>query len=346
MGMSQNLEYIARIAGVSRSTVSRVINQHPNVRLSTRERVLKIIRETNYRPNIAARSLVTQQTRVLSLVIPQSIAYTFTDPYFPTLLQSVMVKAGEFDYAVMLWVGNSDEDHDRFSERVIRNSLFDGLLVASAGSDDPIIRYLSEARFPFLLVGPPPFENLNYIDVDNAGGAFEAVSHLIAVGWKRIGLITGPLNMGSAVCRMNGYRRALQHAGLPVDETLIVEGAYTEQSGYEAMHTLLDRGIDAVFCSSDMMTFGALRALAECGRRAPHDIGVVSFDDLPASASTNPPLSTVRQPITGIGIQATQMLVDLLTGRAEPPYQRILPAHLIVRASSDPSHAPVQHEEV
>lgn len=337
--MNHNLEYIAKIAGVSRSTVSRVINHHPNVRVSTRERVLQIIRENNFRPNMAARSLVTQQTRVLSLVIPQAIAYTFTDPYFPTLLQSIMMKAGEFDYAVMLWIGNSDENHDRFSERVIRNSLFDGLLVASAGKDDPLIRYLSETRFPFLLVGPPPFDNLNYIDVDNEGGAFEAVGHLIEVGWTRIGLITGPMKMGSAVCRMNGYRRALAHAGYPVDETLIVEGQYTEQSGYEAMHTLIDRGVDAVFGSSDMMTFGALRAIAECGRRVPQDIGVASFDDLPASASTNPPLTTVRQPIGGIGIQATQMLIELLTGRAEAPYQKILPAHLIVRASSDPNRA-------
>lgn len=334
--MGQNLEYIARIAGVSRSTVSRVINHHPNVRTSTRERVMQVIRENNFRPNLAARSLVTQQTRVLSLVIPQAIAYTFTDPYFPTLLQSVMMKAGEFDYAVMLWIGNRDEDHDRFSERVIRNSLFDGLLVASAGTDDPLISYLSEARFPFLLVGPPSMDNLNYIDVDNESGAFDAVTHLIQVGWQRIGLITGPLGMGSAVCRINGYRRALQQSGHNVDEALIVEGAYTEQSGYDAMRTLIGRGVDAVFCSSDMMTFGALRAIADCGRRVPHDIGVASFDDLPASASTNPPLTTVHQPITGIGIQATQMLIDLLTGRAEPPYQKILPAHLIVRGSSDP----------
>ena len=337
--MNHNLEYIARIAGVSRSTVSRVINHHPNVRSSTRDRVLQVIRENNFRPNLAARSLVTQQTRVLSLVIPQAIAYTFTDPYFPTILQSIMMKAGEFDYAVMLWIGNSDEDHERFSQRVIRNSLFDGLLVASAGQDDPLIPYLSETGFPFLLVGPPPFDNLNYIDVDNEGGAFAAVSHLIEVGWTRIGLITGPLNMGSAVCRVAGYRRALRTAGYPVDEAIVAEGAYTEQSGYDAMRLLLDRGVDAAFCSSDMMAFGALRAIAECGRQVGRDIGVAGFDDLPASASTNPPLTTVHQPISGIGIQATQMLIDLLTGRAEPPYQRILPAHLIVRGSSDPSRA-------
>lgn len=335
--MNHNLEYIARIAGVSRSTVSRVINQHPNVRSSTRDRVLKVIRDNNFRPNMAARSLVTQQTRVLSLVIPQAIAYTFTDPYFPTLIQSVMAKAGEFDYAVMLWIGNGDEDHDRFGGRVIRNSLFDGMMVASAVIDDPLVPYLSEAGYPFVLVGPPPFDNLNYVDVDNEGGAFTAATHLIAVGWTRIGLITGPLNMGSAISRANGYRRALLTTGVPLDENLIVEGAYTEQSGYDAMQTLLDQRVDAVFCSSDMMAFGALRAIADRGLQVPCDIGIAGFDDLPASASTNPPLTTVHQPIGGIGSQATQMLIDLLTGRAEPPYQRILPSHLVIRGTSDPT---------
>lgn len=335
--MSQSLENIARIAGVSRSTVSRVINQHPNVRLSTRERVMQVIRENNYRPNMVARSLVTQQTRVLSLVIPQAVAYTVTDPYFPTLLQSVMLKAGEFDYAVMVWIGNSDEDHERFNERVIRNSLFDGLLVASADTDESLVQSLTEARFPFLLVGPPPIDNLNYIDVDNEGGAFQAVSHLIESGWTRIGLITGPLTMGSALCRMAGYRKALQLAGYEVDESLIVEGGYTEQSGYDAMLTLLDRGVDAVFSSSDTMSYGALRAIEQRGLRVPQEIGIASFDDLPASASCNPPLTTVRQPIAGIGIQATQMLIDLLTGRAETPYQKILPTHLVIRGSSDPA---------
>lgn len=331
--MSNNLEYIAKIAGVSRSTVSRVINHHPNVSASTRERVKQIIRENNFRPNLAARSLVTQQTRVLSLVIPQAIAYTFTDPYFPMLLQSIMVKAGEFDYAVMIWIGNGDEDNERFSARVIRNSLFDGLLVASAGMDDPLIRSLSESRFPFLLVGPPPFDNLNYVDVDNEGGAYDAVNHLIQIGWQRIGLISGPKSMGSAICRTNGYRRALAHAGYPVDEALIVEGQYTEQSGYDAMRMLIEKGVDAVFCASDMMGYGALRAIAECGLRVPHDIGIVSFDDLPASASTNPPMTTVHQPIGGIGTYATRMLIDLINGVTSSPSQAILTTQLVIRDS-------------
>ncbi|MFO7322909.1 MAG: LacI family DNA-binding transcriptional regulator [Chloroflexota bacterium] len=332
--MNQNLEHIARLAGVSRSTVSRVINNHPNVKPETRARVQAIIREQNFRPNAAARTLVTQESNVLSLVIPQAVASTFTDPYFPMLIQSITAKANELDYALMLWIGNSNEMADRFAQRVLENSLFGGLLIAAAVNNDPLIPYLVNVQIPFLIIGPPPLPELNFIDVDNLGAARAAVSHLIDMGWKRIGTITGPLNMGAAAARLDGYRLALQEAGLTVDEALIVEGRFDEPSGYEAMNALLQQQVDAVFVASDMMAFGALRAIHEAGLRVPEDIGIVGFDDLPASASSTPPLTTVRQPIQEVGSLATQMLADLLQGRAEPPYQKILPATLVVRQSS------------
>src|SRR5690606_4313945 len=232
--MNQNLEHIARLAGVSRSTVSRVINNHPNVKPETRARVQAIIREQNFRPNAAARTLVTQESNVLSLVIPQAVASTFTDPYFPMLIQSITAKANELDYALMLWIGNSNEMADRFAQRVLENSLFGGLLIAAAVNNDPLIPYLVNVQIPFLIIGPPPLPELNFIDVDNLGAARAAVSHLIDMGWKRIGTITGPLNMGAAAARLDGYRLALQEAGLTVDEALIVEGRFDEPSGYEA----------------------------------------------------------------------------------------------------------------
>lgn len=137
--MTQNLEDIARLAGVSRSTVSRVINNHPNVSAATREKVLKIINERQFRPNVAARALVTQRTRVLSVVIPQLLAATFTDPYFPTLLQSITLRANQHDYALMLWVGNSTEEEQRFCDRILNNTLFDGIIIASAVDGDPLV---------------------------------------------------------------------------------------------------------------------------------------------------------------------------------------------------------------
>jgi LacI family transcriptional regulator len=331
--MSRNLEEIARLAGVSRSTASRVINNHPNVSEETRNRVMTVIREQNFRPNLAARALVTQQTRVISLVIPQAIGSTFTDPYFPTLIQGIMARANELDYAVMLWIGNLEEE-DRFRERIVHNTFFDGLLIASAIKDDPLIRDLSRMNFPFVIVGPAPFANLNYIDVDNCRGADDAVMHLVRCGYKRIGTITGPMNMNAAVDRLSGYRDVMDRARLPIDESLIVEGRFDEGSGYAAMKTLLARGVDAVFAASDMMAVGALRAIDEAGLRVPKDIAVVGFDDLPLAASLRVPLTTVHQPIQEVGSMATQMLVDLLNGTAETPYQKILPATLVIRETS------------
>ncbi len=329
--MSQNLEDIAKLAGVSRSTVSRVINNHPNVSQQTRERVLKVIQEQRFRPNMAARALVTQQTRALSLVIPQAVADTFTDPYFPTLMQGVTQKANQCDYAVVLWIGNGAEEEERFCERILSNSLFDGLILASLVNNDPLIPRLTQAAFPFVLIGPPQLDNLNYIDVDNARAAEVAVSHLIRLGRQRIGTITGPHNMGAALERLAGYRNALERAGRPVDNTLIAEGDFREDSGYLAMRTLLPRRLDAVFVASDMMALGAIRAIHEAGLRIPDDIAVVGFDDIPIAASTKPPLTTVRQPIRELGSLATQVLIDLLNGVIEPPYQLILPAQLVIR---------------
>ena len=329
--MRQNLEDIARLSGVSRSTVSRVVNQHPNVSARTREKVLEIIREQNYRPNPTARALAMQQSRTISVVIPQAVTYAFGDPYYALLIQGIMAKANEFDYAVMLWLGDSNEEENRFGERVLNHTLVDGLVITAAASDDPLIPHLAKAGFPFVVIGPPQVESLNYVDVDNVRGAQLAVSHLIHLGWGRIGTITGPMYSGAAQARLKGYRLALERAGRPIDEKLIAQGAFDEVSGYVRMRYLLQRGVDAVFAASDMMAVGALRAIHEQGLRVPDDIGLVGFDDQPFAAATAPPLTTVRQPIQDLGATAMQVLIDLLNGDHDSLSQIILPAQLIVR---------------
>ncbi len=329
--MRQNLEDIARLSGVSRSTVSRVINEHPNVSVQTREKVLQIIHEQNYRPNPAARALATQQARTVSVVIPQAVSNAFGDPYYAILVQGIMAKANEFDYAVLLWLGGSNEEENRFGERVLNHTLVDGLLITAAEADDPLIPHLAKAGFPFVVIGPPPSDSLNYVDIDNVRGAQLAVTHLIHLGWERIGTIAGPLQSGAAQARLKGYRQAFERAGRKLDERLIVQGAFDEVSGYVRMRTLLQRGVDAVFVASDMMAVGALRAIHEQGLRVPDEIGIVGFDDQPFAAATTPPLTTVRQPIQELGAVAMQILLDLLNGAQETPGQIILPAQLIVR---------------
>lgn len=331
--MKYNLKDIARLAGVSKSTVSRVVNNQPNVNEHTREKVLEIIRQHNFHLNTAARALVTQQTHILSVIIPQSIASTFTDPYFPSVIQSVSRVASEHDYAIMLWIGNDTDEEGRFGERIIHNGMFDGALIASAVDDDPLVEHLSKAGFPYVLIGPPHFENANYVDVDNCNGAYHAVVHLIGLRRKRIGTITGPMNMGASKDRFSGYRNALADANIPYDADLVYEGNFEEVSGYQGTLALLQQDVDAIFAASDMMALGALRALSERNVKVPDDVAVVGFDDMPFASHTKPALTTVHQPIAELGADAARTLIRLVERQLVEPYQVIFPAYLIVRES-------------
>ena len=331
--MKQGLEEIAKLAGVSKSTVSRVVNNQPNVNERTRQRVLEIIREVNFRPNKAARALVTQHTKVLSVVIPQPLAATFTDPYFPRLLQSISGKANQQDYAIMLWIGDNAEQEDRFTDRILNNSFFDGVLIASAVDDDPLVERLKDAGFPYVLIGPAQKGVPYNVDVDNLSASREAVRHLIALHYRRIGTITGVLNMGAAQHRLQGYREALAEAGLDADPNLILSGDYNEIQSYEAMRHLIAHGVDAVFCASDVMALGAVRAITDAGLRVGVDIGVVGFDDMPFASTLHPPLTTVRQPIADLGDRATDILMRLIEEEPVPQDHVLLPAHLVVRQS-------------
>lgn len=331
--MNRNLEDIAKIAGVSRSTVSRVINNQPNVSEDTRRRVLSVIEEHNFRPNIAARALVTQQTRVLSVVIPKAVSDTFTDPYFPTLIQGAMSAANQQEYAVMLWIGNATEDEERFFQRILSNSLFDGIIVASALTDDPLRLWLQRAGFPYVFIGAPQDESLNYVDVDNVQAGQAAVSHLIRLGYQRIGTLAGPQKLGAGIDRLKGYRMALERAGRRIDNDLIIESQFSEVAGYMNMKKLLQRHVDAVFAASDVIAFGAMRAIREQGLRIPQDVAVIGFDDIDSAAQAFPPLTTVRQPILEEGAAAARVLIDLIQKRVEGPQRVLLNTELIIRDS-------------
>jgi LacI family transcriptional regulator len=332
-----NLEDIAKRAGVSRSTVSRVVNDEPYVSAKTREKVLAVIAEVGYAPNPGARMMVTQRTHVIGVVIPQSIAVVFEDPhYFPTLLQGISEAAHKRDYATLLWLGSSDEDEERFYDRMLRNRLMDGLLVASATNHAPIIQRLVERRVPFVMVESPAVlaDQISYITVDNVAAAMDAVGHLIDLGRRRIGTITGSLSNTDALDRVEGYKQALRAANLKVDKNLIVEGHFSSRSGYLGMKALLQQDVDAVFAASDTTAYGAMQALVEAGVRVPEEVAVVGFDDLPRAQEVIPPLTTVRQPIQQKGYQATNMLLDLIEGVIAGPKHVLLPTQLVIRQST------------
>ena len=298
-----NLEDIAQLAGVSRSTVSRVVNNDPRVREQTRQRVLKIIAEHNYTPNIAARSLVTQRTQLLGLYIPYFVSDLFTDPYFPMLIQAITTRATEQEYDVMLWLRGSSISPDHFHQRVLDNRMADGLILASTSRGDRLAQRLLERGQTFIVNGRP-WENadeMNYVDTANVEGAQQAVEHLARLGRKRIGTITGRLDVISAYDRLIGYRQALERLGLPYDPALEAQADFSETGGYIAMRRLLQQRPDAVFVASDHMAVGALRAIHEAGLSVPDDIAIVGFDDMPFATMAATNLTTIRQPVQRLG---------------------------------------------
>lgn len=330
--MPLTLEDIARLSGVSRSTVSRVINGDENVKEDTREKVMQVLRETNFQPNLAARGLAAGRTNVLGLVIPASVTKIFSDPYFPILIQGVSSACNALQYTVMLWLAEPEYER-RMISQILHNGLVDGVIVTSMLMDDPIVNSLYTSKMPFVLVGRHPTLDVNYIDVDNVQGAAEATTHLILNCRKTIATIAGPQNMVSGYDRYQGYLKALRSRQIPFRSELVFEGDFTEQSGYVAMQKLLASKPDGVFCASDMMAIGAMRAIREADLRIPEDISVIGYDDLQISAREEPPLASLRQPVHRMGSLAAETLVDIIRHPSEKTKHILLPTELVIRAS-------------
>ena len=326
------LEKIGELAGVSRATVSRVVNGQPNVRPEVRERVLAVIAETGYQPNLAARSLASNRSGLIGLIIPRILQSLFTDPYYPRLLQGVAQVCNEYDVILSLFMFHSEDEETRLYPRVLQPGVLDGVIVVSSLEEDPLIARLADSDMPFVVIGrPTDTAAVSYVDVDNVTGAHTAVSHLLHLGRQRIATITGRQDMSAGTDRLQGYRQALADAARPFDPNLVAEGQFDEVEAYNAMLRLLPHQPDAVFVASDAMALGALHALRHAGVAVPDDIAIVGYDDLPAAAIAMPPLTTIRQPIRRFGVLAVETLMDIIENGAEPPRRVILPTELIIR---------------
>lgn len=333
------LEHIAELAGVSRSTVSRVVNDDPNVHAATRERVWQIIREHDFYPNTAARALASRRSHIIGLMIPQALHTVFSDPYFPTLIQGIAAASEQRGYYLMLSLMLRQSD-DTFG-RLIGAGHMDGLIVASALTEDHFVQRLLDENFPFVLIGRSPnHAEITTIDADNVRGASMAAQYLARLGYARIATITGPLNMNAAIDRREGFLLGLRALGIDVPAAYIQEGDWSEWSGTQAMERLLrtQPPPEAVFAASDIMAIGAYKTIRTAGLRVPEDIALVGFDDVPMASAVEPPLTTVRQPIERLGHLAASTLIDRL--QMDPARQNlvsvqhiVLPTELVVRAS-------------
>jgi LacI family transcriptional regulator len=333
--MSLTIEHIATLADVSRSTVSRVLNNHPSVRPVVRERVLQVIREQNYAPQAAARSLANARTDTIGLLVPRSAAKSLADPFIASIIRAVFEASAQQGYFGLLALMTADMEPG-FYDRILRSRHFDGVIMFSSDIDDPILPLLIKDGGPLVLIGRHPyFLNVKSVDVENREGAREAVAHLIGLGHRRIGLINGELQMEAAQARRDGYKQALLEAGIGIDAELMVEGFFSEAASYAAMLQVLDlaQPPTAVFAASDTMAIGAMDAIRDRGLRVPDHVAMIGYDDLPLAANATPPLTSVHQPVSDMGAHAVRVLVEQIKGQGPGTSVR-LPAHLVVRESS------------
>jgi DNA-binding LacI/PurR family transcriptional regulator len=330
------LEAVARRAGVSRATVSRVVNGSTTVAVAIRDAVNQAVEELGYVPNQAARSLVTQRTESIALILPETANRVFSDDlFFPAVIRGVSTELEAADKQLVLMMAGSAASHDRV-ERYAMAGHVDGVMFASMHGADPLPGTLARLGIPVVCSGrpmSPPVTPIPYVDVDHLGGVAQAMQHLLGTGRRRIATIAGPQDMIAGVDRLNGYRAALAEAGL-AEHTAI--GDFTRESGAQAMGRLLadDPTLDAVFVASDMMAHGALQALKDAGRRVPEDVAVIGFDDFEISRYSDPPLTTVRQPIMDIGRTMARQMLGLVTDEADVPQAVVLPTELVIRGSA------------
>jgi LacI family transcriptional regulator len=332
---------VAKRAGVSTMTVSRVINSSGYIAQETQERVEKAIAELGFVPNALARSLRFKQTKTIALVLTD-----ITNPFFTTLARGVEDAASENGFTVMFT--NTDESSDEEAENlnILLQKQVDGVLLVPAGSSNESVTYLQERSIPVVVLDRRvPDVKVDTVCSDSVPGAYQVTRHLIDLGHRSIAIISGPLHISTSADRAEGFRSAMQEAGLPIDSRWVQHGHFTQDSGYEMVKALLplQPRPTAILAANNFIAIGAYAALRAAGLRIPEDISLVTFDDLPAKLMLEPFLTTVDQAAYEMGYQATQLLLTHLNGETlAEPRVIVLPTQLIIRSSS--GKAPLEQD--
>jgi LacI family transcriptional regulator len=323
---------IALHAGVSITTVSHVVNGTRFVSETARVRVNDAITELKYVPSALARSLKNNRTHTIGMMIPNC-----SNPFFAELIRGIEDTCFAADFNVILCNSDDDANKQRKYIRVLTEKQVDGLIIFSSGGDTELSQLLREIEMPRILLDREVEQvNADLVEVDHEAGAWIATRHLIDLGHKRIACITGPLDLAPARQRLNGYRRAIAEAGLPVTPMWEIDGGFTSEMGYSAMQRLLvlSQKPSAVFASNDLMAIGAICAGTAHGLRVPEDISVVGFDDIALAAYSSPPLTTVVQPKHQLGAMAASFLIERIAQPDRPLRREILQPKLSLRKST------------
>jgi LacI family transcriptional regulator len=329
------IEDVAALAGVSRQTVSRVLNENDYVADETRARVLAAIEQLSYRPNILARSMVVGHTCTLGCISPNLTDYTFA-----INIESAQAEARRHGYFILAGSAPTEDDVEPLLEEML-NRQVDGLLVINPHADyryrcfAPLIK---RGMVVVYLGNSSQDESVSWVRCDDHEGGFQATSYLTGLGHTAVATIIGPENEECAVDRLRGYREALTLAGLESVPGLVAVGDWSAKSGYQAAQRLLATGwpFSAIFAQNDRMAVGALRALREASLSVPDDVSMIGFDDIPLASYFDPPLTTLRQPMEESGRRAAQLLIETINDPDRAPEGVLIHARLIERASCAP----------
>lgn len=327
------LEQVAALSGFSRATVSRVVNGERNVAPEIQEIVLKAVRELNYVPNPAARSLARQRTDCYAFVVSEAETRFFSDDqFFPELVKGLGDELEAAGKQLILMIAHDPASYERIERYAVGGHL-DGVILASMHGVDPLPLALERVGVPVVISGRPlGTHDIPYVDVDHRRAVHEAVDYLVDSGRRAIATIAGPQDMIAGIQRLDGYREAVSVAFM---RPVIAYGDFTRASGVTAMRELLDTNpeIDAVFVASDLMADGAMQVIRDAGLRIPEDVAVVGFDDIELAQHTQPALTTVRQPIRELGAELARKVIALQSG-ADVETATIVATNLVRRQSA------------
>lgn len=328
---------VADRAGVSRTTVSLVLNNVPGVQITkaTRQRVLVAAEELNYVPDAAAQALVSRQSQIIGLILIRTPHQIAADSFLTQTLDGLIQSIHQQGMRLLIDIVDPRHQKETYLQ-LVRANRIDGIILSGPRIDDQALTELEQVQFPTVLLGQMPGSWFSSVDVDNRAAAQTAVAHLLNLGHTRIACITNaPVTYTAARQRLKGYRQALEKAGVPFNDSLIRYGEFDTESGYEMMASLLEGGISftAAFVASDTLAYGAKAAIRERGLRIPQDIAMVGMDDLPLSRYTDPPLTTVHLPAVDLASKASEILFQILQEEQPEQKQVILDTHLVVRKS-------------
>lgn len=329
---------VAKRAGVSPSTVSRVISDHPKISEQTKSKVLKIMEEMGYYPNAIARSLASKKTGTIGVILPSRSQDLLLNPFFPEALRGILKGSSAFSYDVLLSSSSEGKSELQILKTFIRSSKVDGIILMSSSIDDECQDYLNSIEFPFSLIGSPydHKEKVNHVDNDNYMAAYELTTYLSMIGRKKIALIAGEIGQMVTMKRVEGYKKALMESNLPYDEKLLYTGKFDEETGYRYGNEILNLKVkpDAIIITDDIIAFGAVQILKGNGVKIPEDIAIASFNNSVLSRYCEIPLTSVEINSFDLGYEAVVLLVSCISEGVRGK-KVIIPYSIIKRQSTE-----------